>query len=473
MQTLAREPLGSQDKTRLPTLLFYGAAGILCGLLVSSVEPLLSTVVVAGMLAAIVCAMRPLTGVFAVVLLTSVLNMRTDFPGSDIGSIHVPDLLLGYLFALLFARMVLNGQRFVSSPCTLPLLGFAGVGLIALLASRFLHGANFFEALKERKAVFYYLTGILVVNFCDSRRAWKSLSLAVLSVALLVAVGVSVLGVVNAPSPGATPQAVYYSLTDIAGGSEKIIAYWLFCVLLSVLIVAPFRWANVAGMTACLGYFGFMFHRHMYLAAFLGVLLLGALTWRRYKGRQARLALAGSVILLLTALVLAWGPRSVSRYAELTAQRIASLQGIEDTSTVAVRRLENRYAAAAIRQQPFTGIGFATNYRPMIYGPDDTMGWFVHNGYLWIQLKMGLLGSLAFAWLSLRFLRQGWRGWSHAQDPLLQAVVLGSMVTYLGLLAINFITPYFMQNWSVAVIGLMVGLTEAALRVERTKASGA
>jgi hypothetical protein len=94
------------------------------------------------------------------------------------------------------------------------------------------------------------------------------------------------------------------------------------------------------------------------------------------------------------------------------------------------------------------------------------MNTFIHNGFLWILLKTGWIGLLLFAWFSWRFVHRGFRSWRQVRDPVLRAAVLGSAVAYVGIAAANLTSPYFMQDWGVAALGMMMGISEGVLHQE-------
>jgi O-antigen ligase len=142
------------------------------------------------------------------------------------------------------------------------------------------------------------------------------------------------------------------------------------------------------------------------------------------------------------------------------------LTWIEKTGSFTFRQLEFDYTRKMIRKHPLFGVNFVTKYRPQLYYPVDNIRHFVHNGYLWIRLKMGLLGFAPFVWLSVVFL---WRGISKSRridSTYYRAVVLGSTVFYAGVAVANIAAPHFMQNWETAAIGFAFGINEVIYRFE-------
>jgi O-antigen ligase len=141
------------------------------------------------------------------------------------------------------------------------------------------------------------------------------------------------------------------------------------------------------------------------------------------------------------------------------------LTAAEKFRTWEIRAVENKYAIEKIVSSPIWGIGFQRAYRPQIYYPEDNIEWFIHNGYLWIMLKLGVLGFIPFLWFSYIFLKRGMKYWYQVEDRVSRGIVLGSVCAYLGFAVGNIASPNFMQNWEVAVFGLCFGMNEVIYRV--------
>jgi O-antigen ligase len=138
--------------------------------------------------------------------------------------------------------------------------------------------------------------------------------------------------------------------------------------------------------------------------------------------------------------------------------------------TLFMRYLESRYAWEKIKESPWLGIGLGKAYRPLIFGNieyESTMGGtFLHNGYLATQLKMGLLGTLAFLWLMATFFQRFAKRWRRLQDPLNQAMVLGVVMSIGGMLLHNLVASPFLTVYGASVAGLALGLVEKIYQLE-------
>ena len=143
----------------------------------------------------------------------------------------------------------------------------------------------------------------------------------------------------------------------------------------------------------------------------------------------------------------------ITTYVNLVTLRAGSLMS-EKIESWEIRGVEKEYAMKTIFAHPIWGIGFVKAYRPQIYGPKDKSLWYLHEGYLWILLKMGLVGFIPFLWFSYVFVKRAIKYWSRVKDKFFKGIVLGSCCSYIGMAVANLASPHFMQNWEVAVLGL-------------------
>ncbi|MBP8002029.1 MAG: O-antigen ligase family protein [Chloroflexi bacterium] len=142
----------------------------------------------------------------------------------------------------------------------------------------------------------------------------------------------------------------------------------------------------------------FSFRRSFWLGAAAGLGLLFFYTNNRERSRYLFLALVGGVGLL--ALVLATGQ------LDLIGQRLASITDTQDDPSNYFRLFDTANALNAIYESGTLGLGFGSRYEVVasVYWLDEFITHVSrasHNGYLYVTMKMGLLGlfSWTFFWL--------------------------------------------------------------------------
>src|SRR6185437_13270802 len=128
---------------------------------------------------------RPEIGVLAILIITSTVIPESSLPriSIGIGTIYIPDILLGGLLALIFIRRVVEGEFFgLHTPLDWPLLGFWGIAMLSTYRS-FFHGSiTFNQSLAPVRTVSYYLIFFVITNLV---RQEKQVALLVKGIYLL------------------------------------------------------------------------------------------------------------------------------------------------------------------------------------------------------------------------------------------------------------------------------------------------
>ena len=192
-------------------------------------------------------------------------------------------------------------------------------------------------------------------------------------------------------------QMVYYDYSDT-------ILLLAGMVLLFTWLLRQPRWhlptLALLGLAAAPMAFSFVFsfRRSFWIGAALSLVLLFFYTNNRERWRYLTLASVGGVILL--GLVLVTGQ------LDLVLQRVTSITDTQEDSSNYFRLFDNENALNAIYESGTLGLGFGSRYEIVttVYWLNDFISHVSrasHNGYLYVAMKMGLLGlvSWSFFWL--------------------------------------------------------------------------
>ena len=412
----------------------------------------------------------PVIGLLAMMAGICFIPYHSSLPFSNIQSINIPDLILYFLLLILSLRVIFYEKvKIIRTPLDLPLFLFFLVGLSSLLIGKIVYSYDFFQAYLEFKVIIYYLVAIVVSNLVRNNRALNLLLGGHFLLAIVVSLALIVWSLTSPEQSSGTlqsvnrsPDEVYYRYQAQGG----LLVFWAFCCLLCLLIVKQMRfWYLVGGAIVSL-FLILLFSRHVWLSLFFSVVLTFFLTGRKHSTNLFKL----TFLICLLAIFFVWaailGVQPMKRYKELISYRLHSLKWIDHTGSYGLRTLENQYAIEKIKEHPVFGIGFTTPYRPQVYYPEDNIKHFIHNGYLWILLKLGLLGFIPFVWFSYIFVKRGLKNWDNLNGAFYKGVVLGSVSSYLGIALGNLAAPHFMQNWEVAALGLYFGTNEVIYRIE-------
>jgi len=164
------------------------------------------------------------------------------------------------------------------------------------------------------------------------------------------------------------------------------------------------------------------FTRGFWLGLMAGVPVVFILYGRRGAGARARwtkvmstVGLAG-LLMLGAALAAAAHPRWGEMIALMGDRFLSSFETKNTPETVSniVRLVEARTAVQAILKAPLLGHGHgATLVVRQFFHPQTGPQWWIHEGYIMIWFKQGVIGLVGLIWLLYSALRMGIKGTSH------------------------------------------------------------
>jgi len=213
------------------------------------------------------------------------------------------------------------------------------------------------------------------------------------------------------------------------------------------------------------------YSRNYFVALAAGVTVIVLLRTERWKSRLRHAALmlaVGLVAFLILSLALR---KMAPDYWSAFEDRIISSFTPAESDAVwqfGSRLYEIEMATEHIRQHPILGLGAGMSYRdilPFEYqqadiseNPDDAMH-YMHDIYLYIWMKYGLIGAVAGGWVVLHFLK---RAWLLTRSDRREAVLfVGIVASFLALAASNLVSPSFVDSAAApTVVGVMAALVE-------------
>ena len=453
------------------------AVGLAIGVLLFVAGPALTVAVVAILAYAWVLFKAPEFAILLLLVFTSGLLPGEFNPSYDllVGHFQLADLILISLLAIIAVRLLVERDfRFRAGHLSLPLVLFFLTVVGGMITAIVQHGVPFRYTTYEARILLYYSAFFAAANLIRTPRQARRLVAGIFVIGVVVAARIvveiglgytisTVLPVYLKADLLARPYhpgfiAIYMTIMAlICSLAFDLRPRWKIAVWAAILLLAA---ANIISLG-----------RNIIVSSVLAFLaLLYALS-----AGQRRTWLKAMLVLLILAvglygiLQLLSPTTSVLAYSRALAQRLShffSAGPLSPEETLLWRVREATYARQQLTQSVLLGIGPSVSYRPA-FSETDTMQQFIHNGYLWLWLKTGLLGLVTFLWFLIAFLRDGFRKWAEVQDTLLRAAAIGFTLVILALMFSNLVAPLFVENFNLAFLAAGMGVVEAVFALER------
>jgi O-antigen ligase len=133
---------------------------------------------------------------------------------------------------------------------------------------------------------------------------------------------------------------------------------------------------------------------------------------------------------------------------------------------------EASFAFRKIGTSPIIGIGLGTPYKPLIRmngqfatESDEVLTRFIHNAYLGLWLKFGVLGPIVVGWLIWGVTKRGLKLVEVLADQRLRALAAATVAGFLVPTVTSFTQPEWLNQIGISFFALMLGLLIVTHRV--------
>lgn len=466
-------------------LLIACAVGLLLGVGVVALPPVALLAAVAGIAGLILFLKRPEVGMLGILVMTGSIVFEDVLPlvPIPVGSLHIPDVIMLALFGLVFLRWFVEEDfALVRTPLDVPLLIWLGIMLASTVVGMVRGQTEFNLAFREIRVQSYLLLFFAVTNLIRTRSQLTWLLRGFFAIALLVAAVMMaqfVLGESMPLLPGRvevlnTEGQSYTGITRILPPGQGLVLVGGI-TLLVVMVFEGFRGRSLWRMVQVgllLVAVIMTFNRNFWVALALGIMLLVWFTRDRARERSRLFQWAALGIVALSIVLIAFilvPDLPFSNLAVAAFDRFASLFESDtfasQDSSFRWRDTEYHYALPQVMRHPLLGLGMGAHYRPFTeldYDGFDGRA-YMHNGHLWVIVKIGLLGFGALALTAGLYLWRALRHWRGLPGPQTRGIVLGFALTFIGVVVGSIVNPIITQwGWTTA-LGLMWGMSELIL----------
>lgn len=459
---------------------------ILTGAPVQAVLVIVSFILAAIMVARLDVAVLVMMVTSATVIYPTALPSPITIGGGGFGS---GELLLIFMVFVGFVKAYKN-RRHVSSPLTPAVLCLFLAVLLALVVGYRVYLANprgfylFEHAYNAARGMFRYLGFFAILYGIKDKKEYRfvfnaTLFLACVVSAVVVAqyfLGRHVQLFLGSPEGfiGRVEGEQDVSVTRLSPPGVPL----MLLMLTTCLYLASAYKGKVAvryGVLTAILAAGVIltFSRTSWISIGLAVLLILVLSPMDVKGRALATMgyMAAAAVVASIALAIAVPGRAEPLQRALV-NRVESVLHSRKTydTTGAYRRNESRRVLKLALQHPIFGIGLGETLdydflrQP---GPNGRLQEFqvpkrtIHNSYINIWAQYGVLGLIAFGWISVVFIYRGLALWRRADELWIRGIGLCFVLTYIGLLVRSLAAMTLLgQLWEIAVTCYMWGMVE-------------
>lgn len=444
-------------------------------------SPILATIAVFTLPAFFVLLRKPEIVILLLIILLSSIVYEEAIPKIPVvgGSLHVTDVFLSFLlFIIVFKLFTDSSFKLVKTPLNLPLLLFYFSVIISAFISLSYYKLDFHIVTGRFRALTYYLVFFCVTNLIRDKKQVNFLVKGLFAIASVVALTMLIQAIVGDSvklMPGRVEKASalgqVFEATRIMPPGELLV-YTFFitsgCVIAfnrkskTLFISLSFYVFVILGIGVLLTY-----TRSYWVATILALSILLLIASGDNRKRLICLFIVVCVLGGSVSFMVRGDQGRFNKYLVALSKRFTSLFAGEkmiQSETLTWRYSESKYAIKAILKNPIFGIGIGNKYRPQLFGPEDRLMWYVHNGYLFILVKIGFVGLIFFLCFYGAFIVRCLLERRIIEDKMDMAIVTGFMISGVGILFIAVVMPPFMEWHNIMVISTTVGISEAIIR---------
>ena len=437
------------------------------------------------------------------VLTAGLLRAGDLYVPLPLGGLYPADVALIGLFCVLLARsLVFDRAFFRCMPVIKPLVVFLGVCALSVVYAVQFADVSLNGALNELRPIAFYGVSILTALAVTRARQLNALLIGMFILANVIAAAIVLqqfAGLGRLLLPGMddwqVDQVDLSGATDLNGGGNfgglggvrivppAHVLLFFVMVLAFIKIVAP--GTRRTTRVLCAAEFAYLncallltYMRGQWVASIVTIGVACLLLPRIAQVRIARALVATGVVVCVGVLLFAAGlepPGNMAAYGGALASRAMSTFDVDQTlgsPSLQWRAFETEQAINALITAP-QGVGLGNTYRSVTTYQGEASGYqgteplnrFVHNSFLYIGVKTGLLGLAVFLWFCLAFIANALRLFRRTSDNHERGLVLAALVTFVGVLSWSLTEANFMQTGSTAIVGLMVGIVASINRM--------
>lgn len=391
---------------------------------------------------------------------------RLPVIGTGLFSVHIVDIVLLSLIPLGFSR------RLKRSMVSTPILILMCYAVFSALYGLVTGNTDFNHSMRGLRTFSYYIVFFVVVGRAYSPKSARILLRGLVILAIVTSLGMIIQYVVG-EGIQILPRRVETLRTDgieMAGVTRilppgQTLVFFVFTVAIARLLFnRNADWKKEDILIALLTGSGVLltFNRSYWIGVTIAVFALGVF------GERRRVLLGVACLIVFVTMValftnlfpdnrlaIAFSDRAITLLKPADVLEEGSLQG---------RLAEQKMAWARFSESPILGLGIGASWNKAKLRFDSTG--YMHNGYMWVLTKMGVIGGVFFLILMVCLTRVFF---SHPRSYVKDiGLFYGCFAFLLAVMLGNIVNPMLWQKFSVPVIATAMALGENCARLARS-----
>lgn len=430
----------------------------------------------------VVAAIWPEVGLAAMLVLVCGLVPPQLAPAlaSGGGSLKVPELMIAMMAFLAFVRQPSLRPLHGFSRWLTPIYLLMALTLSAVAVGVLFFGAGLRDALNDARNQFSWLILFSILMLIRTRPQLDRFITLVVAIGTLVALfalaqfvtgipllqnaRVEDLNTLNRVDSDVTRSivgpSIYFTIFAIlwllARMMAKSISGWISIPLLGILI---------AGVIVTFG-------RGVWLASLVAVLIL-AYNLRGWRGVGRMILLGGAMLIIAVGALSIYKPN----VAAATLDRFLSTgrEGVQRNTTLGWRLEEANFAVATIAKYPVFGTGMGVPYKPVsrmngvtVTDQDVFLARYIHNSYLGLWLKFGVLGPLLAIVAMVAYIRRGLALNRSSDSVWVRTISATALSAFLVPIFTSLTQPEWLSQIGIAFLGTLFAIQLLLFRFEAT-----
>lgn len=392
------------------------------------------------------------------------------------GLFKFQDLLFVILMVRMAADLLINRTTAnrLRSPVTKPVLFLLACTALVIFLTAMFRDTSIVLSLRVGRTFLYYSIFFLVLYYVRNEKQLRLL----LNACFVFSFVVAVLLIVQFAVGRNVSLVPYWKI-----GTQRVGSYVTFRVYprgIPVLLMGFLcfvgalyhklgnRSFQLAVITGILGLgVVLQLYRTIWAVAIIGVIFSWFIVQRKYKVHFFRRAvpLIGIILLLGMLIIPLYGTA-----LKVSFVKVRFLSIFQDFFGVKGNYALNLAVAAErlqfIKSNPIWGMGFVHPSEPFSLQLIGQSVGNIDNAWITILSYMGALGALSILWLSIAFMKRSLFILRNIKDSFYKGVLVGFIGFYIAcLISLLYISP-FVYGEGIAIIALIIGLSEVILRVK-------